>query len=92
MIPCCLFLDKADRNLLRNELTAVDNALTRPWTVRRSYRRDSNPAWTEQICAEDNKPISVCDENHFISPDGFLMPARRDQPLPDPRYFKQPQR
>ena len=35
-------LDKADPNLLHNEITTIDNALTRPWTVTRDYRRDRN--------------------------------------------------
>src|SRR5262252_7075938 len=26
-------LDKTDHNLLRDEITVIDNALTRPWTV-----------------------------------------------------------
>ncbi len=34
-----LYLDKADRNILRNEITTIDHALTRPWTVSRFYRR-----------------------------------------------------
>jgi hypothetical protein len=33
-------LDKDDRNILRNEITTIDNALTRAWTVTRSYQRD----------------------------------------------------
>src|SRR5207253_10517875 len=35
-----LSLDKADNNILRNEITVVDNALTRPWTVVKRYRRE----------------------------------------------------
>ena len=27
-------------------------------------------------------------ENYFVSGDGYLMPARKDQPPPDLRYFK----
>jgi len=33
-----LYHDKADRNILRNEITTIDNALTRPWTANRFYR------------------------------------------------------
>jgi hypothetical protein len=32
--------------------------------------------------------VRVGTENYFISGDGFLMPARDDQPPPDLRYFK----
>jgi hypothetical protein len=31
-------------------------------------------------------------ENYFLSAEGFLMPAKKDQPPPDLRYFKQTQR
>ena len=34
-----IFLDKADQNLLHDEITVLDHALTRPWTVMKSYRR-----------------------------------------------------
>jgi hypothetical protein len=38
-----MFLDKTDPNILRDEMTAIDHALTRPWTVTRGYRRIRNP-------------------------------------------------
>jgi hypothetical protein len=85
-----IFLDKADRNLLHDEVTTTDNALTRPWVVTKSYRRVAKPAWIEHICNESNNHIVVGTENYFISADGYLMPARKDQPPPDLRYFKQP--
>jgi hypothetical protein len=28
-------------------------------------------------------------ENYFLSADGLLMPAKKNQPPPDLRYFKQ---
>ena len=37
-----LYLDKADPDILRNEITTIDHALTRPWTVSRFYRREHN--------------------------------------------------
>src|SRR5262249_82138 len=58
-----IFLDKGDPNLLRDELTTFDNALTRPWTVTRSYRRDKDrtrkPVWIEHACAENNEYIFI---------------------------------
>ena len=38
-----LYLDKADRNLLHNDITVFDHALTRPWAVAKTYRRNANP-------------------------------------------------
>jgi hypothetical protein len=89
-----IHLDKADPNILHDEITVIDHALTRPWTVDKRYRRsaDPHPAWLEYVCNENNAQISVGKANYYLSADGFLMPARKDQPPPDLRYFRQPQR
>ena len=42
-----IYLDKFDGNILRNDITTFDHALTRPWTVSRFYRRDLNPVYEE---------------------------------------------
>ena len=36
-----IFLDKEKPDLLHDEITVMDHALTRPWTVTKSYRRDA---------------------------------------------------
>jgi hypothetical protein len=86
-----LYLDKADRNMLRNEITTTDNALTRPWTVMKTYRRDlrGKPIWFEYVCAEGNHHVVVGKDNYFISGDGYLMPTRKDQSPPDLKFFNQ---
>src|SRR5207253_2129776 len=33
-----LYLDKNDSSILRNEMTTVDNSLTRPWSVMKAYK------------------------------------------------------
>jgi hypothetical protein len=38
-----IFLDKAKPDLLHDEITTIDHALTHPWTVTKSYRRERNP-------------------------------------------------
>jgi hypothetical protein len=87
-----LRLDKSDRNILLNEITVIDNALTKPWTVTKKYRRNPNPrpAWISQACAEGNAFVRIGSEAYFLSPEGLLMPVRKDQPPPDLRYFKTP--
>jgi hypothetical protein len=87
-----IHLDRDDGNLLHDEFTVIDHALTRPWTVDKRYRRnpDRRPAWPEYVCAEHNEHVQVGAESYFISADGFLMPTRKDQPPPDARYFKRP--
>ena len=49
-----IYLDKADRTLLHNQIAIFDHALTRPWTAIKDCRRNGNPrpAWSEQECAE----------------------------------------
>jgi hypothetical protein len=83
-------LDKANPNLLRNEITVIDNALTRPWTVTRSYRRERDYRWSEYVCAANNQHVVIGKEDYFLSADGLLMPVRKDQKPPDLRHFDQP--
>src|SRR5947208_5224725 len=49
-----IYLDRANKDLLHDEMTITDNALTRPWTVRKSYVRSANPRpeWPEYMCVE----------------------------------------
>src|SRR5207249_3441622 len=49
-----LSLDRSDKGLLRNEITVIDNALTRPWTVSKVYKREPNANWDFVDCAEYN--------------------------------------
>ena len=83
-------LDRANPDLLRNEITTIDHALTRPWTVTRNYRRVRDPKWVEYICAEDNHHVVIGNEDYLVSWDGFLMPVSKDQKPPDLRNFDQP--
>jgi hypothetical protein len=80
-------LDKSNPDLLHNEITTIDNALTGPWTVTMSYRRERNPVWGEYVCSETNQQVTLGEETYGISEDGYLTPTRKDQPPPDLRYF-----
>ena len=86
-----IYRDKADPNMLHDEITVIDHTLTRPWTVDKRYRRSTEPqpVWSEHVCAENNPHIRIGKDNYYLSADGFLMPARKDQPPPDLRYLKQ---
>jgi hypothetical protein len=84
-----IYLDKANPNILHDEVTTFDHALTRPWTVIKNYDRVSNPIWIEAICAEGNQHVRVGTEVYMLSADGLLMPAKKNQPPPDLKYFKQ---
>ena len=84
-----IFLDKKNPDILMNETTTIDNALTRPWTVTRVYHRKRDPKWLETICGEDEHQVKIGNEQYYLSGDGHLMPTRRNQPPPDLRYFKE---
>jgi hypothetical protein len=84
-----IFVDKSNPDLLHDEITSYDHALTRPWTVMKTYRRDPNPIWFQNHCSEDNRHVTIGDQDYVLSFDGYLMPAKKDQPPPDLKYFKQ---
>jgi hypothetical protein len=85
-----IHLDPADKNILIDEITTIDHALTRPWAVTKKYIRDPNlrPIWHYNECAENNPLILVGKESYYVSQDGFLMPVKKGQRPPDLRYFK----
>src|SRR5262249_11783099 len=83
------FLDKSNPDLLHNEITTIDNALTQPWTVTRTYRRDHDAVWGEYVCSENNQQVILGEETYAVSDDGYLAPTRKDQPPPDLRSCNQ---
>ena len=84
-----IYPSKTDPALLHNEITLIDNAFTRPWTVLKTYRRDPDPHpfWPEYICSAESVLVKIGNEQYFKAADGNLMPTRKDQPPPDFRYF-----
>jgi hypothetical protein len=87
-----IYLDKADPNTLYDDITVIDNALTRPWSALKTYRRVAAKGpiwWREDICAENNAHVVIGGEDYFLSADGLLMPTKKDQAAPDLRFFKQ---
>jgi hypothetical protein len=83
-----IYLDKANPNLLRDEITTIDNALTQPWKVTKNYLRVGGAVWGEWICAEGNGHVEIGGEPYFLSADGLLMPTKKNQRPPDLRYFE----
>ncbi len=67
-----IFLDAKDPNVLNNEITTVDNALTRPWTVTKKYHRDRKHEWLEAYCNESSEHVLI---------------GKEGQKPPDLRYF-----
>src|ERR1700731_2374646 len=90
-----VYLDKADPNVLHDDVTVIDHALTRTWTVNKTYGREPNkerPIWRDNNCGENNNHVKIGKENYMLSADGYLMPTRKEQAPPDLRYFKQGQK
>jgi hypothetical protein len=89
-----IFFGKGDPPLLHDEITLIDNAFTRPWTVLKNYRRDRAryPIHTEQDCAGTTANILIGKELYYLSAERLLMPTRKGQPPPDLRYFPNAQK
>jgi hypothetical protein len=86
-----IYLDKSDRNLLHDEITVEDHALTRPWTAMKTYSRNADPKreWREDVCVENNPHVGIGGDTYMLSADGYLMPVRKGQKPPDLRHFGQ---
>ena len=52
-----IYRDKADPKILHDEITMIDHALTRPWTVDKKYVRNPNPrpGWPESDCIREQR-------------------------------------
>jgi hypothetical protein len=89
-----IYRDRADPKILHDEITTIDHALTHPWTVDKRYVHNPNPRpdWEEFYTTENNAQIAIGKENYFLSAEGLLMPAKKNQAPPDLRYFKPTQR
>jgi hypothetical protein len=87
-----IYLDKSNPEILHDEITLIDHAYTRPWTIIKNYPRYQQPGptgWPEEVCAENNAHVNVGKEDYYVSSDGYLMPIKKNQAPPDLRYFKQ---
>jgi hypothetical protein len=83
------YSDHAAADVLHDEITVIDHALTRPWTVLKDYRRSAarQPVWRDSACLEENPHVRIGDDSYMLSADGLLMPAKKGQAPPDLRYF-----
>jgi len=83
-----IYADKVNPDVLHDEVTTIDHALTRPWTVVKNYNRVRNEIWVESICQENNDHLKIGNDVYMRSADGFLMPAKKGQPAPSLKYFE----
>jgi hypothetical protein len=89
-----IFLDKNNPSILHNVITVFDRALTRPWTVDKTYRRGGSkyPNWSRTSCLEGTGYVTIGKEFYLVGADGSLMPTRKGQRPPDTSYFPQAQK
>jgi hypothetical protein len=89
-----IYLDKADPDLLHDDMTVIDHALTRPWSVAKKYRREkvARPVWPEDNCPDNNGLIFIGNDMYYESAEGLLMPSKKGQQPPDLRYFNVPKK
>ena len=85
-----IYLDKTEPNVLFDDITVHDHALTKPWTLHKKAVREqtARPVWFAEICPEHNSIVRIGKEAYFLSADGLLMPMMKGQQPPDTRYFK----
>ena len=85
-----IYFDRSEPGRLHDEITLVDHAFTRPWTVLKTYRRvaEKYPDWAEDRCDNEGM-VKIGNETYFRSGDGTIMPTHKGQAAPDLRYFKQ---
>jgi hypothetical protein len=84
-----IYFDTAEPSQLHDEITLIDHAFTRPWTVLKTYRRvaEKYPEWAEDSCDNDGM-VMIGKETYYRSADGTIMPTDKNQPAPDLRYFQ----
>jgi hypothetical protein len=83
------YLDPSNPDILHDEITSFDHALTQPWTVTKNYVRErKNVIWFQNNCDEDNQHVRIGTEDYFIGADGLLWPAKKGQARPDLKHFQ----
>ena len=85
------FVDKKNPDIFHDVITVLDHALTRPWTVDKTYRlgKEKYPNWSRITCLEGTAYVTIGKEYYLVSGDGYLMPTTVGQLPPDPKYFPQ---
>jgi len=83
-----IYLDKADQNVMHDDMTVFDNALIRPRVSKKRYIRETRPiVWVEAICPEGNPYVRLEGEIYMRGADDKLMPAKKGQRPPDLVHF-----
>jgi len=60
-----IYLDRNNSDILHDEITTIDNALSRPWTVDRIYLRVRVPLWIEKNSTNPTRILTIVEKNIF---------------------------
>jgi hypothetical protein len=83
-----IYIDKNNKDMLHDDITTYDNALTQPWVVNKRFVREKGTVvWVEASCPEGNPYIRIEDEIYMRSSEGKLLPAKKGQRPPDLSHF-----
>jgi hypothetical protein len=86
-----LWLDPLNAEVLHDEITTIDHALTRPWIVTKSYRHEHHPIFTEAICEDQTvRFVRIGEDVYVINAQGYLTPYKKGQVPPDLKHFEGP--
>ena len=64
------YLDRNNKDIFHDQITTIDDALTRPWTVLKTYQRAKDVRWLPYNCNEYNSHVVIGKEDYFLSADG----------------------
>ena len=74
-------------HILYDEITTYDHAVTRPWTITRSYQRTASDLVPKQLRGQQSTR-SGRQGRLLVGADGLLMPVWNGQARPDLRHFE----
>src|ERR1700693_5369131 len=83
-----IYLDKANPDIMHNEITTIDHAFTRPWAVSRFYKRVHDGRPQEYNCAEDNRWVVIGGRAYVADTGGYLTPIQNDGAAPHPALLQ----
>jgi hypothetical protein len=82
-----IYRDQRNPEIIHDEITTFDHALSRPWSIDKTFRPSRIANWDQDICTVGNQHVQIGKESYYLSADGLLMPTRKDQPPPDLKYY-----
>jgi len=77
-------------DILVNEITTIDNALTRPWTVIKKYRASATSSGSRTSAPKGNAHVAIGKENIMLRRRRLCDAGAQEPGAAGPRYFQRP--